>query len=316
MNDNCSLKCHQQNDDSSVHKYFYTEVHPVSWEAARALSYKLVSWVFRGHADAKWSLSTTVGRSANRQKCLPHFIAQRESWMLHQFKRRAHHYIANSPPDDALLEWLALIQHHGGPTRLLDFTHSFYIAAFFAVEQANSDAAVWAVNLRYIHRKVAEKTKSGLKANTPRDVRNTYHTRLCNSVIGKNVGLRLVADCEPDRMNERLAAQQGVFLFPTDLSAPFVQNLVDMFDLSLDALSSRRPITYDRGTHIQMEVMLGTVMKIMLPRERHRTVLNDLASMNITAATLFPGIDGFARSLHRHLNVFQPDEEFFENVTA
>lgn len=316
MSNDSLSKCQQQDDEGNGHEYFYTEIHPVSWEAARALSLKLVGWTFRGQSDARWPLSTTIERSANRQKCLPHFISQRESWMLRQFKRRAHHYIADPPSDDASLEWLALIQHHGGPTRLLDFTRSFYVAAFFAVEQANSDAAIWAIHLNRIHRKVAEKTKSGLKDNTPLDIRNTYHTKLCDSVIGKNVDLRLVVDCEPYRMNERLSVQQGMFLFPTDLSVSFVQNLVNTFDLNPDALVAKEPIIYDRGTNIQMEVTLGSVMKIVLPFERHRAVLNDLVSMNITAATLFPGIDGFARSLHYHLSLFQPDREFLENVTA
>ena len=38
------------------------------------------------------------------------------------------------------------MQHHGAPTRLIDFTWSPYVAAFFALERATGDAAVWAVN--------------------------------------------------------------------------------------------------------------------------------------------------------------------------
>ena len=62
--------------------------------------------------------------------------------LVHDFRRRAHHYIQSPPSPDEHLEWLALVQHHGGPTRLLDFTKSFYVASFFAVETAHEDACV------------------------------------------------------------------------------------------------------------------------------------------------------------------------------
>ena len=67
--------------------------------------------------------------------------------MLRQFQRRAHHYCKDLPDFDQKLDWLALMQHYGASTRLLDFSHSFYVAAYFAVENATKDSAVWAVNL-------------------------------------------------------------------------------------------------------------------------------------------------------------------------
>src|SRR5438093_2893211 len=44
------------------------------------------------------------------------------------------------------LEWLALMQHYGAPTRLLDFTYSFWIALFFAFEEAENDCSVVALD--------------------------------------------------------------------------------------------------------------------------------------------------------------------------
>ena len=49
-----------------------------------------------------------------------------------------------------MIHWglsVSTMQHHGAPTRLLDFTYSVYVAAYFALENADSDGcAVWAVN--------------------------------------------------------------------------------------------------------------------------------------------------------------------------
>ena len=47
------------------------------------------------------------------------------------------------------------------------------------------------------------------------------------------------------------------------------------------------------------------MIKIVLPRRIHREAIDDLRKMNITAATLFPGLDGFARSLRHTLRIFE-----------
>src|SRR5207249_10091816 len=71
-----------------------------------------------------------------------------------EFKRRAHTDLQphQVPAEGNAGEWLALMQHFGAPTRLLDVTQSPYVAAYFALEDAVDgveQCAVWAVNKRW-----------------------------------------------------------------------------------------------------------------------------------------------------------------------
>jgi len=103
---------------------------------------KVPDWAFRGHSDEGWELSTKFEREAIKYQCDSFWFKNREHYILHDFQRKAHHYVKNLPESENYIEWLSLLQHYGGPTRLLDFTYSFYIALFFAVETATVDSAI------------------------------------------------------------------------------------------------------------------------------------------------------------------------------
>jgi len=85
-------------------------------------------WVFRGHSDSEFKLVPSVGRgnpaASSRSKY--------ESSLFNTFCREAHGYLGVVPTND--WEWLSLAQHHGLPTRLLDWTHNPLAALYFAVE--------------------------------------------------------------------------------------------------------------------------------------------------------------------------------------
>jgi hypothetical protein len=269
-----------------------------NWNDARAIANDLSQFIFRGQEDATWDLKTTIQRGdlklAQLNAC--------EDQMIDVFRRRAHHFLHDPPPEGELLEWIALIQHFGGPTRLLDFTRSFYIAAFFAVEKTVKDSAIWCVNSSALLQSFGRKYGEGklLSANLPHwGIPNILRGLMQDLIKQKFSGRGLVCEVEPFRLNERLAIQQGVFLGPASIDLPFMQSLAQTFDCDgISETSSGPSEIYRADVHTRERLNEAHVIKIVLPIKTHLETLQDLWSMNVTAASLFPGLDGFARSLH------------------
>jgi hypothetical protein len=86
----------------------------------------------------------------------------------------------------------------------------------------------------------------------------------------------------PFHLNERLTAQQGAFLCPADLSSRFVDNLKAMD--GWDSKNNLRKLCLE-----------------LSPIEA-RTFARKLKDMNISFAALFPGLDGFAKSITQQIN--------------
>ena len=96
-------------------------------------------WLFRGHSDSSWKLLPKVGR--------PPYTGTDDRRVFEAWKRRAIEYISMTPETD--WDWLAIAQHHGLATRLLDWTTNPLNAAFFAVrEQQDVDAVIYAAQIR------------------------------------------------------------------------------------------------------------------------------------------------------------------------
>src|ERR1041384_342644 len=80
----------------------------------------LANWAFRGQQDATWPLFSALSRYLLTFRIHPQAWQAQEARMLRIFKRKAHQFLQHIPPPDDDLQWLALMQHHGAPTRLLD----------------------------------------------------------------------------------------------------------------------------------------------------------------------------------------------------
>lgn len=275
----------------------------------------MVLWGFRGQADATWDLDTTLNRTAKTFGYPAELLWQREYWMLRQFQRRAHHYCKDLPGFEQKLDWLALMQHYGAPTRLLDFSHSFYVAAYFALENASKDSAVWAIDLDALRNSIAQKTGvSTLSENT--DMTNQRHVGIANEHISINaqkseIKYSLVANVEPERLHERLLIQQGFFLFPSDIGNSFQDVLLSTLNIHPVASDEENEFLWD-GHRRTLEKDTHPLIKIILPEKIRFKAIESLYNMNITAATLFPGLDGFAKSMKYHITTW-PGKREIEN---
>ena len=78
-----------------------------------------------------------------------------------------------------------------------------------------------------------------------------------------------------------MVAQQGVFLCPGDVRASFDENLKNM-----------------DGWHLSSNILK---IRLELDTRSFQEFTHFLGRMNINAAVLFPGLDGFARSLHEQM---------------
>src|SRR3989344_831894 len=247
-----------------------------SWEKTKshllALSRKK-RIVFRGEPeDHKTALTTTLDRFL---KYIPVNKFVIEPYLLEEFQRRYGNYSQIKPEQYNRVEWWSFMQHYGGPTRLLDWTYSFYVAVFFALEnldKINNKAVVWALDADWLEDVLDYGEHGNLKAALAKDPHMSKIKTFCE-FDGKQMILRMT----PSVLHERLSVQQGCFLMSGSPKVTFMQNLRKC-SKKKDLKKYLFKFTFPKG-----------------PKER-KEILRDLFRMNISRASLFPGLDGYAAS--------------------
>ncbi|MDY6839584.1 MAG: FRG domain-containing protein [Thermodesulfobacteriota bacterium] len=105
-----------------------------------------IIWIYRGQSSNK-GLKTSLERTIKDYKLGKEDPFDIEFVLTDRFRRNLTTVDPTVSKDLSPVELFALMQHYGAPTRLVDFTYSFYIALFFALEnfQGNSPT-IWCID--------------------------------------------------------------------------------------------------------------------------------------------------------------------------
>jgi len=202
-------------------------------------------------------------------------INKLELSLARNFRKYAH---AQTPAAvDTIWHWLALGQHHGLPTRLLDWTYSPFVALHFATERPRDfdhDGVVWCVNFVEANRLLPPRLKSILEDEHSDtftvEMLNEFPTLRAFDSLGREP---FVIFMEPPSLDTRILNQFALFsLMPTPSAR-------------LDHWLEAHPNLYRR---------------VVVPAELKWEIRDKLDQANINERTLFPGLDGLSRWLERY----------------
>lgn len=226
------------------------------------------SFAFRGVSRSEYSLRTSLGRLESR-------IDELERHILRNFRKYAHR---EAVPHDSVWNWLAVAQHHGLPTRLLDWTYSPFVALHFATERVEAfgvDGAIWCVDYKRTNRLLPQRLKDAL-ASEGSDVFTTEMLNEAAPTLTEFDSLseeEFVAFLEPPSLDDRIVNQFALF------------SLVSSAHVRLDEWLWRHPDVW---------------RKIVIPAKLKWEIRDKLDQANITERVLYPGLDGLSRWLSRY----------------
>ncbi|MDY7232249.1 FRG domain-containing protein [Hyalangium rubrum] len=227
------------------------------------------SFVFRGVPDAGHDLSTSLNRQGGA-------FASHERDLLRAFRKYARG--TSSRPCESVWDWLALAQHHGLPTRLLDWTFSPNVALHFLTEDPELyevDGVVWCVDYRETNRLLPKPLQTQLREEGA----DVFTAEMLEAAAGdlptfdRLTKHPFVLFLEPPSLDDRIVNQFALF---SVMNGPMLR--LDTF------LESQK-----RG-----------VRRLIVPASLKWEVRDKLDQANVTERVLFPGLDGLSRWLRRY----------------
>jgi len=232
--------------------------------------------VYRGSKDAGAPLLTSLDRLGG--VCPPHTKADLEEHVLRNYIRYSRPHLGTEPADD--WELLISAQHHGVPTRLLDWTYSPLVAAFFATRpyDQHSDErprAVWRLDWQTIHRNFEFPPLTLLTKDLGSLLSGDHHASPWQLFSRDPNAAAFACLVEPPSLNARIVAQAAAFTLCSDKWQAF-----DAF--------------------LESHGLVQTLTKFLIAPTDVARFRDQLDLVGVDERRLFPDLDGVAAAIRRY----------------
>jgi hypothetical protein len=239
---------------------------PTTWHdvydeiMAAAESLQLATPWFRGHREAGWQLLPTLARCRSTKQAARTYTSEkaRERGVFRHFVTESGTLL---PQND---NWAAAfaMQHHGVPTRLLDWSTTLAVGLYFALKDATADAALWIMSAPKLNEILVGDDDVPEVSALPGDYFSYF-------ISGKTPLGATARAFYPPRHHPRVFNQRAGFTIHSELKT------------SLDVLAP------------------GAFRKVIIPSHVLSSAKNFLWAAGITEFSLFPDLDGLSRELQR-----------------
>jgi len=229
-------------------------------------------YAYRGISNCKYGLETSLQRIGR----IPSLV---EEHLIRNFKKYSPINTLSGDYNN-IWNWISLGQHHGLPTRLLDWTFSPNVALHFMSENTKSydvNGVIWMVNFievknhlpDILKEKLKEKNHLGFATNELKELVGDSIEHIKSFTKSNGNGLIFF---EPPSIDERIVNQFAMFSF--------------MLDPDTDKLAwlNQHPTLYKR---------------IIIPKELKWEIRDKLDQANISERIIYPGLDGISKWLAR-----------------
>jgi hypothetical protein len=241
------------------------------------------NFLFRGQGDVRWSLEPSFARLANRRKLKREKALQLEREIVNKFSISARKLMPlkntitlQGGPAIDFLGWFVIMQHFCAPTWSLDWTSSPWVALYFSCfEKEKSDGILWIADFKKVDEYAKNKLKEIKVVNKNREEIKDPYAKI-PFLLTNSKAPEILVFLSAFNTNERIEAQQGRFSVCTN------------------------PLADHKG----IIEAAGSLSKIEIPKELKPTIMKELYKMNISAKTLFPGIDGLGKSIYEYCNLW------------